>query len=55
VDCCEFQYQQGTCFSDSERGSRKVKRRVLRNLETAGLITVEQRLGKNPRVTLIIL
>jgi hypothetical protein len=33
--------------------SRKVKYRVLRNIQAAGLITIEQRNGKNPRVTLI--
>jgi hypothetical protein len=35
--------------------SRKVKRRVLRDLEVAGLITVERHSGKNPKVTLGVL
>jgi DNA-binding FadR family transcriptional regulator len=35
--------------------SRKVKRRVLRDLEAAGLITVERRLGKTPLITLTVL
>jgi hypothetical protein len=35
--------------------SREVKRRALRDLETAGLITVEWRPGKTPRVTLVLL
>jgi hypothetical protein len=34
---------------------REAKRRVLRNLEAAGLITVERRHGKTPRVTLVVL
>jgi hypothetical protein len=36
-------------------GSRDVKRRVLRNLEYAGLITVERRARKTPIVTLVLL
>jgi hypothetical protein len=32
--------------------SRWVKARALRDLEVAGLVTVERRTGKNPRVTL---
>ena len=40
----------------SERGvDRKVKRRALVILEKAGLISVERRLGKSPKVTLILL
>jgi ribosomal protein S19E (S16A) len=35
--------------------SREVKRRVLRDLERAGLITVERRQRKTPTVTLISL
>jgi hypothetical protein len=35
--------------------SREVKRRVLRDLEVAGLIVVERRHGKAPRVTLVLL
>jgi hypothetical protein len=35
--------------------SREVKRRVLRDLEAAGLITVERRSRKSPRVTLVVL
>jgi ribosomal protein S19E (S16A) len=35
--------------------SREIKRRVLRDLETAGLITVERRHGKSPRVTIVVL
>jgi ribosomal protein S19E (S16A) len=35
--------------------SRDVKRRVLRDLERAGLITVERRHGKAPLVTLVLL
>jgi ribosomal protein S19E (S16A) len=35
--------------------SRKVKRRVLRQLEAAGLITVERRHGKTPKVTVVVL
>jgi ribosomal protein S25 len=35
--------------------SRSVKRRVLRNLEAAGLITVERRNGRSPRVTLVVI
>jgi hypothetical protein len=34
---------------------RRTKCRVLRNLEEAGLITVEWRRGKNPRVALVLL
>ena len=34
--------------------SREVKRRVLRDLEAAGLITVERRNGRSPRVTLVL-
>jgi hypothetical protein len=33
--------------------SREMKRRVLRDLEAAGLIVVERRHGKSPRVTLV--
>lgn len=35
--------------------SRKVKHRVLRDLELAGLIKVERRPGKTPLVTLMLL
>jgi hypothetical protein len=35
--------------------SREVKRYVLRDLEAAGLITVERRSGKTPLVTLVLL
>jgi hypothetical protein len=35
--------------------SKKVKRRVLRDLERAGLITVERPPGKSPAVTLVML
>jgi hypothetical protein len=35
--------------------NREVKRRVLRNLESAGLITVERRARKTPIVTLVAL
>jgi hypothetical protein len=35
--------------------SREVKRYVLRDLEAAGLITVERRSGKTPIVTLVVL
>ncbi len=35
--------------------SRKVKCRVLRDLEAAGLIKVERRSGKTPPVTLMVL
>jgi hypothetical protein len=35
--------------------SRKVKGGVLHDLETAGLITIERRRGKSPRVTLVLL
>jgi hypothetical protein len=35
--------------------SREVKRRVLRDLQAAGLITVERRHGHSPRVTLVML
>jgi hypothetical protein len=39
-----------------ERGvSRKAKKRVLRDLEAAGLITIEQLNGRSPRVTLVVL
>jgi hypothetical protein len=34
---------------------REAKRRVLRDLEAAGLITVERRQGKTTRVTLVML
>jgi hypothetical protein len=35
--------------------SREIKRRVLRDLEAAGLITVERRHGRAPLVTLVVL
>jgi hypothetical protein len=35
--------------------SREVKRRVLRDLEAAGLIVVDRRHGKTPRITLVLL
>ena len=35
--------------------SREVKRRVLRDLEAAGLVTIERRPGRSPRVTLVVL
>jgi hypothetical protein len=35
--------------------SREIKRKKLRDLEAAGLITVERRHGKTPRVTLVVL
>jgi hypothetical protein len=35
--------------------SREIKRRVLRDLEASGLITLERRSGKSPRVTLVVL
>lgn len=35
--------------------SRKIKSRVLRNLESAGLITVERPSRKSPIVTLVLL
>jgi hypothetical protein len=35
--------------------SRKIKRRVLRDLERGGLVTVEWRSGKSPIVTLTLL
>jgi len=35
--------------------TRETKRRALRDLEKAGLITVERRHGKTPRVTLVVL
>ncbi len=39
-----------------ERGvSREIKRRALRDLEAAGLITVERSNRRSPRVTLVVL
>jgi DNA-binding transcriptional ArsR family regulator len=39
-----------------ERGvSRKAKSQVLRDLEAAGLVTVERRDRKSPRVTILVL
>jgi hypothetical protein len=35
--------------------SREIKRKKLRGLEAAGLITVERRHGKVPLVTLVVL
>jgi DNA-binding HxlR family transcriptional regulator len=35
--------------------SREIKRKKLRDLEAAGLITVERHHGKTPRVTLVVL
>ena len=35
--------------------SREVKRRVLHDLETAGLITIERRRSKTPLVTLVVI
>ena len=35
--------------------SRETKRKKLRDLEAAGLITVERHHGKTPRVTLVVL
>jgi ribosomal protein S19E (S16A) len=35
--------------------SREIKRRVLRDLEAAGLITIERRRGCSPRATLVVL
>ena len=35
--------------------SREVKRRVLRDLEAAGLVTIERRPGRSPHVTLVVL
>jgi hypothetical protein len=35
--------------------SREVKRRVLRDLETAGLVTVERQHGRSPKVTIVVL
>jgi hypothetical protein len=35
--------------------SREVKRRVLRELEKAGLITIDRRHGKSPRVTFVVI
>lgn len=35
--------------------SREVKRRVLRELEKAGLITIERRTRKSPLVTLVVI
>jgi hypothetical protein len=35
--------------------SREIKRRVLRDLEAGGLIKVERRPGRSPRVMLVIL
>jgi hypothetical protein len=35
--------------------SREVKRKVLRDLEAAGLITVERRHGKSPKVMIVVL
>jgi hypothetical protein len=35
--------------------SREVKRRVLRDLEAAGLITVERPNRKSPKVTIVVL
>jgi hypothetical protein len=35
--------------------SREVKRRVLQDLETAGLITIERRRSKTPLVTLVVI
>jgi len=35
--------------------SREVKRRALRDLEAAGLITVDRRHGRSPRVTIVVL
>jgi hypothetical protein len=40
----------------AKRGAdRQVKRRALANLEKAGLITVDRRSGKTPKVTLVCL
>jgi hypothetical protein len=35
--------------------SRDVKRRILRELEAAGLITIERRVRKSPLVTLVVI
>ena len=35
--------------------SREIKRRALRDLETAGLITVERRTGKSACVTIVVI
>jgi len=35
--------------------SRDVKRRMLRDLETAGLITIERRGRKSPLITLVVI
>lgn len=35
--------------------SRKAKRRVLHDLEAAGLITVEREIGRSPVVTLVVI
>jgi hypothetical protein len=35
--------------------SREIKRRILHNLEVAGMITIERRPGKTPLVTLVAL
>jgi DNA-binding HxlR family transcriptional regulator len=35
--------------------SRDIKRKVLRDLEAAGLVVVERQHGKTPRVTLVVL
>jgi hypothetical protein len=47
-----FQLPNG--YLEREGVDRKVKRRVLRDLEAAGLIIVERRHGKSPRVTLVV-
>jgi hypothetical protein len=42
-------------FLEQHGISREVKRKKLRDLEAAGLITVERRHGRSPRVTLVTL
>ena len=55
-------YEESSCTFSIPSGwlkkngaSRKVKSGVLRDLKAAGLITIEQRPGKNPLVTLVLL
>jgi hypothetical protein len=44
-----------TKYLEQHGVSRKIKSRVLRDLEAAGLITVERRHGRAPRVTLVVI
>ena len=44
-----------TKYLEQHGVSRKIKRRVLRDLEAAGLITVDRKNGRSPRVTLVVI